>query len=65
MHTNDYDPDDWYEDLMNAHLELSDAQIRRLDAALILLLANEVADLAALRNCLFAARQAVLGQERA
>ena len=55
--------DDWYEDLMNAHSGLSDAQSRRLDAALVLLLANQIADPPALRDCLQAARAAVLAQE--
>jgi hypothetical protein len=55
MHIND----DWYEELMNTHAGLSDTQGRRLDAALVLLLANRVADLAALRECLEAARVAV------
>jgi hypothetical protein len=55
--------DDWYEDLMNAHRGLSDAQGQRLDAALVLMLANRVADLPALRECLQAARTAVLTEE--
>jgi hypothetical protein len=56
-------PDDWYEELMNAHRGLCDARSRRLDAALVLLLANRLADLPALRECLDAARRAVLTQE--
>ncbi|HEU5137523.1 MAG TPA: DUF2783 domain-containing protein [Steroidobacteraceae bacterium] len=55
--------DDWYEELVNAHQGLSDTQGQRLDAALVLLLANQVADLPALRACLHDARTAVLGLE--
>jgi hypothetical protein len=56
-------PDDWYEELMNAHRGLCDARSRRLDAALVLLLANRIADPLALRECLDAARRAVLTPE--
>ena len=50
--------DDWYEQLMNAHAELSDLQCRRLDAALVLLLANQVNDPLTLSDCIEAARLA-------
>ena len=56
--------DDWYEELMNAQLELSDAQGRRFTAALVLLLANHIAEPQALRGCLRAAR-AVATEENA
>ena len=59
MHT----PDDWYEELMNAHRGLSEAQSQRLNAALVLLLANRIADLPPLRDSFHAARAAVLMQE--
>ena len=62
MHIHDT-TDDWYEELMNAHRGLSDAQSRRLDAALVLLLANRIADPSALRRCIDDARAAVLTQE--
>ena len=55
--------DDWYEELMNAHLGLSDAENQRLDAALVLLLATHIADAATLRTCLQAARAAAQTQE--
>ena len=48
---------------MNAHLGLSDAENRRLDAALVLLLANHVADAATLSACVQAARAAAQTQE--
>jgi hypothetical protein len=63
MQTNEYKTDDWYEQLMNAHQGLTDAQSRRLDAALVLMLANRVADPPALGGCIDAARAAVLMRE--
>ena len=56
--------DDWYEELMSARRGLSDAQSQRLDAALVLLLANRIADLSVLRDLVDAARVAVLTQEK-
>lgn len=55
--------DDCYEELMNAHRDLSGTQSRRLDAALVLLLSHELNDRAALRRCLQAARDAVLREQ--
>jgi len=55
--------DDRYEELMNAHRGLTGAQQQRLDAALILLLANQTADASALRRCIHDARVAVLTRE--
>jgi hypothetical protein len=54
--------DDWYEALMNAHGGLSDTQSEQLDAALLLLLMNQVANLEVLRGCLREARATVLPQ---
>jgi hypothetical protein len=54
------DPDGWYEELMNAHRALTDDQSARLNCALVLLLANLVADEDQLRSCLTEARYAVL-----
>ena len=56
--------DDWYEQLMNAHRGLTEAQSRRLDAALVLLLANRIGELSALLACLDAARTAALTPEK-
>ena len=39
------DADDWYEELMNAHRGLTEDQSVRLNCALVLLLANRIADL--------------------
>jgi hypothetical protein len=57
------DPDGWYEELMNAHRALTDDQSARLNCALVLLLANLVADEDQLRSCLTEARYAVLNKK--
>ena len=49
---------------MNAHRGLSAAQSQRLDAALVLLLANEMADPPTLSACIKDARVAALTQEK-
>jgi len=50
-------PDDFYQDLIDAHRDLTDEQSALLNARLILLLANHVGDPKALREALAAARQ--------
>lgn len=50
------DPDAFYAALMEAHRGLDDAASRRLDARLVLLLANHIGDMAVLREALDAAR---------
>jgi hypothetical protein len=52
-------PDDFYQELIDAHRGLTEAQSALLNARLILLLANHVGDLAVLRQALAAARQDV------
>lgn len=49
-------PDDFYEALIDAHRELSPDASHALNARLVLLLANQVGDLAVLREALSAAR---------
>ena len=49
-------PDDFYQALIDAHLGLTDAQSAALNARLILLLANQVGDLATLREAIASAR---------
>lgn len=49
--------DDFYEALIEAHRDLDDAQSERLNARLILLLANHIGDLTVLREALAAARE--------
>ena len=51
--------DDFYEQLIDTHRGLSDAQSRLLNARLVLLLANHVGDLRVLREALAAARAGV------
>jgi hypothetical protein len=58
------DPDGWYEELMNAHRGLSDGQSMRLNCALVLLLADRVADLEELSRCLDNALAAALDEDK-
>lgn len=53
------DPDGFYATLMAAHRDLDDAASRRLDAALVLLLANHVGDAAVLAEAIRRARETV------
>ena len=49
-------PDDFYERLVALHRDLDDAQSARVNAKLILLLANHIGDTAVLRSAMAAAR---------
>ncbi len=49
--------DDFYQQLIDAHRNLSDAQSQKLNARLILLLANHIGDLAVLREAIAAAAE--------
>jgi len=53
-------PDDFYEELLNLHRDLSDEQSELVNAKLILLLANHVGDPGVLSAALAAARADVL-----
>ena len=54
----DFSPgDDFYEALIDAHRDLTDEQSERLNARLILLLANHIGDTAVIREALAIARQ--------
>ena len=55
-------PDEFYEALIDAHAGLSEAQSAALNARLILLLANEVGDLATLKEAIAAARKLVAAE---
>lgn len=57
--TNLAAPDDFYEALIEAHRDLSNEQSQELNAALILLLANRLGDMAVLREALAQARASV------
>ncbi|MEO8755170.1 MAG: DUF2783 domain-containing protein, partial [Casimicrobiaceae bacterium] len=49
-------PDDFYEELLAVHRELTDAQSALVNARLILLLANHIGDADVLRAAMVAAR---------
>lgn len=51
------DADGFYEQLLDAHLNLSPEQSQLLNARLILLLANQVGDARVLQECIAAAAQ--------
>ena len=54
----DFSPgDDFYEALIDTHRDLSDEQSERLNARLILLLANHIGDIAVLREAMAIARR--------
>jgi Protein of unknown function (DUF2783) len=59
-------PDDFYQELIDLHRDLSDEQSALVNAKLILLLANHIGDLAVLRAAIAAARENVgaVGQEK-
>lgn len=50
------DPDGFYEALIEAHRDLDDGASARLNARLILILANQIGDMAVLRAALAKAR---------
>lgn len=51
-------PDDFYQALIEAHAGLSEQESAALNARLILLLANQVGDLATLKEAIAAAKEA-------
>jgi hypothetical protein len=55
-------PDDFYEALIDAHRDLDAAQSQRLNARLILLLANHIGDLGVLREAMQRARAGVAAE---
>ena len=57
-------PDDFYEALIEAHHDLSDAQSEAINARLVLLLANHVGDLNVLREAFALARRSLAGPPR-
>ena len=50
-------PDDAFRAIVEAHRGLSDAQSAELDAALVLILANHIGDIAVLREALTLAKR--------
>lgn len=55
--------DDFYQALIDAHRDLDAAQSEKLNARLILLLANHVGELAVLREAIAAARADIDGTD--
>jgi predicted LPLAT superfamily acyltransferase len=55
-------PDDFYDELIALHRDLSDAQSALVNARLILLLANHIGDLTVLRAAMAAAREGIAPQ---
>lgn len=53
-------PDDFYEELIDLHRDLSEEQSALVNAKLVLLLANHVGDLGLLREAMRAAREDVV-----
>ncbi|MBV9568350.1 MAG: DUF2783 domain-containing protein [Hyphomicrobiales bacterium] len=53
------DPDAAYRLIVEAHRGLGEEESRKLDAALILILANQIGDLAVLREALALSRAAI------
>lgn len=58
--TNLSSPDDFYEALIETHRDLTNEQSQELNAALILLLANNLGDMGVLREALQQARASVV-----
>ncbi len=58
------DADGFYEQLLNAHRGLSEAQSAQLNTRLILLLANQIGDNAVLAECIAAAAYPVAGESQ-
>ena len=55
-------PDDFYESLIETHRDLDAAQSQRVNARLILLLANHIGDLDVLREAMQRARAGVAAE---
>ena len=53
-------PDDFYDELIALHRDLTDEESALLNARLILLLANHIGDMTVLRAAMAAARDAVV-----
>jgi hypothetical protein len=55
-------PDDFYDELIGLHRDLTDEQSRLVNARLVLLLANHIGDPAVLRAAMAAAREDVVAR---
>ena len=52
-------PDDFYQELIDLHRDLSDGESALVNAKLVLLLANHIGDMAVLREAMAAAKEGV------
>ncbi|SCA54836.1 conserved hypothetical protein [Candidatus Terasakiella magnetica] len=52
-------PDDFYQELIDLHRDLSDEQSRDLNAKLILILANHIGDMDVLSEAMSAAKKGI------
>ncbi len=52
-------PDDFYQELIDLHRDLSEEQSRELNAKLILLLANHIGDMTVLSEAMKAAKKGI------
>ncbi|MFC0239105.1 DUF2783 domain-containing protein [Rhodopseudomonas telluris] len=59
------DPDAAYRLIVEAHRGISDEQSAALDAALVLILANHIGDLAVLRDAVTLAKRRVVDEQQA
>ena len=57
--SNITEPDDFYQELIDLHRDLTDEQSALVNAKLILLLANHIGDMTVLREAMAAAREDV------
>jgi hypothetical protein len=57
-------PDDFYEELIDLHRDLTDEQSALVNAKLILLFANHIGDMEVLRAAMAAAREDVAAEPR-
>ena len=60
LEANIASPDDFYQELIDLHRELSDEQSALVNAKLILLLANHIGDMVVLRAAMAEAREDVV-----
>jgi len=60
LEANITSPDDFYQELIDLHRDLTDEQSATVNAKLILLLANHIGDMEVLRTAMAAAREDVV-----
>jgi hypothetical protein len=63
LEANINSPDDFYQELIDLHRDLTDEQSATVNAKLILLLANHIGDMEVLRTAMAAAREDVVAPD--